>query len=278
MVRFFAATGGLVLIVLLTACSTGYAVQEKTVTYRYWDAGSGRHQTIDLVADPKTFETLDEFDGYAKDATTVYYNGRVIEEAEAKTFEVTDVTQRRARDARHIYAHGRPSGTTDPAFRRYGSANEFHGYCGDSRHVYLLRNGRMMIVPGADPETFAVYDKPAWQWGHDANEVFCGTLPMLIADVETFRPLSFHEIEPAQTETRRPPPWPFRFTSSEQLVQFFGPRYADYPVPPEGVVVTYTAGEDANQFYDIALPTEQKPEYVGQAIKRWLAEQDQPTE
>ncbi len=67
------------------SCSSGYRNSGDAVYYEYWNEGSGQQKTK-LDADPKTF-TIFTFDAYAKDAQSVFYEGRKIAGADALTFE-----------------------------------------------------------------------------------------------------------------------------------------------------------------------------------------------
>jgi len=69
----------------LIGCSTGYEKEGNAVYYKYWNEGSGSHKER-LNADSKTFKVLKD-DKYAKDDKSVFYEGELIEDADAASFE-----------------------------------------------------------------------------------------------------------------------------------------------------------------------------------------------
>lgn len=70
---------------IFCSCSTGYKKEGDVVYYEHWNEGSGQHKDK-IEADPKTFIIL-EYDTYAKDEKSVFYQGEKIIGADAKTFE-----------------------------------------------------------------------------------------------------------------------------------------------------------------------------------------------
>lgn len=66
-------------------CSTGYKNEGDAVYYEHWNEGSGQHKNK-IDADPNTFQILN-FETYAKDDKSVFYQGEKIIGADAKTFE-----------------------------------------------------------------------------------------------------------------------------------------------------------------------------------------------
>ncbi|MDH7464437.1 DKNYY domain-containing protein [Chitinophagaceae bacterium 26-R-25] len=70
------------------SCSRGYKNEGIAVYYEHWNEGSGQHkERIDV--DPWTFKIL-KFKDYAKDDSSVFYQGEKIIGADAKTFEALD--------------------------------------------------------------------------------------------------------------------------------------------------------------------------------------------
>ena len=75
---------GLISLIFL-GCSTGYKNEGNAVYYEHWNEGSGQHKDK-IDADPRTFQILN-FDAYAKDDISVFYQGEKIIGADSKTFE-----------------------------------------------------------------------------------------------------------------------------------------------------------------------------------------------
>jgi hypothetical protein len=73
------------LIFTFLGCSIGYKNEGDAVYYAHWNEGSGQHKNK-IDADPKTFQILN-FDTYAKDDKSVFYQGEKIIGADATTFE-----------------------------------------------------------------------------------------------------------------------------------------------------------------------------------------------
>lgn len=74
----------ILMFLLLSGCS-GYEVRDSDVYWTYWNEGMGSGE-IELDADYETFEIL-AHERYAKDRSKVFYQGRLIEGADAKTFK-----------------------------------------------------------------------------------------------------------------------------------------------------------------------------------------------
>lgn len=81
-------TAFLFFFLIFLSCSTGYKNEGNAVYYEHWNEGNGQHKSK-LDANPKTFEIF-EFDNYAKDDKSVFYQGKKIIGADAKTFEAID--------------------------------------------------------------------------------------------------------------------------------------------------------------------------------------------
>lgn len=75
----------LILISLLSGCSSGYEKIDNQWTYVTYDEGAGK-RTRKLEVDPNTFQAIN--DEYAKDESNVFYKGRVIDNADSKSFKV----------------------------------------------------------------------------------------------------------------------------------------------------------------------------------------------
>lgn len=74
-----------VLFAVLSGCSAGYQNDGNAVYYVHWNEADGEIKNK-LDADPKSFKVL-KYSRYAKDKQTVYYEGKVVQDADAPTFE-----------------------------------------------------------------------------------------------------------------------------------------------------------------------------------------------
>lgn len=90
--------------IFLTGCSLGYENDGQKVFYGQWNEGSGGNK-IELNANPKTFHVL-KFKTYAKDDKLAFYEGQVVQGADAATFEALDNLY--ARDKFRGYYAGEP--------------------------------------------------------------------------------------------------------------------------------------------------------------------------
>jgi hypothetical protein len=75
-------------ILTLTNCSNGYDNDGRDVYYRHWNEASGQHKDK-INANPKTFKIF-KFDRYAKDDKNVFYQGAIIDGADAASFEAIE--------------------------------------------------------------------------------------------------------------------------------------------------------------------------------------------
>lgn len=115
-----------------------------TYTYRIKD-GIIYYKDVKLVADPKTFETINCALG--KDKNKVFYKGKLIEQSDAATFEVISYLGWQ-KDKFRIYYCGKPMNTIDLESFEVLPKH----YAKDRYHVYF--NNR--ILKNADPATFKV--------------------------------------------------------------------------------------------------------------------------
>ncbi|MGI4833531.1 MAG: DKNYY domain-containing protein [Janthinobacterium lividum] len=74
-----------IMTLLFISCSTGYKIERDIVYYEHWNEGSGQYKD-EINADSKTFKIL-RYGAYAKDAKSVFYEGKKIVGADANTFE-----------------------------------------------------------------------------------------------------------------------------------------------------------------------------------------------
>jgi len=75
-------------LLTLASCSTGYDNEGNAVYYKSWNEGSGSHKDR-IDANPKTFKVL-KFDKYAKDDKIVFYEGEIVNGADAASFEAIE--------------------------------------------------------------------------------------------------------------------------------------------------------------------------------------------
>lgn len=88
----------LILVFLLSGCSSGYEKIDNQWTYVTYDEGAGK-RTRKLEVDPNTFQVIN--DKYAKDESNVFYKGRVINNADSKSFKV--LKNGYSSDAKNVY-------------------------------------------------------------------------------------------------------------------------------------------------------------------------------
>jgi hypothetical protein len=136
------------LIGCTVGCGTGYQRLDGKWHYVTIDEGHGR-RARELPVDTDSFTVLSG-GIYAKDKNSVFFNGRLIEDADPFTF--TPLPR-----------------ITSPLIR----------YSKDVRHVYLNR----LRVIGADPSSFRVVDGP---YSRDDRNFYCGCVPMDVANPDRF--------------------------------------------------------------------------------------------
>lgn len=121
--------------------------------YNYY-VGNVRGIEAVAIADPATFQVMENDSDYAKDATQVYYLDRIVPEADPRTFEA--IGDRYGKDARHAYYNGYLFDAADVAsLQAVGSDkfdlyNQADTYAKDAQQVYC----GMGVVEGADVATF----------------------------------------------------------------------------------------------------------------------------
>ncbi|MBQ9555546.1 MAG: DKNYY domain-containing protein [Muribaculaceae bacterium] len=171
----------IMIMVMLTACDVGYKNDGKTVTYHYWNEGSG-HGSWKVDADPKTFEDLG--DKYAHDASHAFFEGKVIEGADGATFRYLGKWY--AVDAKHVFHLDTIMPEADPmTFKVHTSSltEDAKDYYWDGRPIHV-----------ADKASFVVMgDKDGWdtKWAKDKkNAYFMGFASVPLADYESFKPIN----------------------------------------------------------------------------------------
>ncbi len=144
-----------VIIALLSGCADGgfrldgYQKSGGEWVYVTWDAGHGRVAHKIKGADSSTFEVL-LANEYARDEEHVYFRMHRLDNADPATFVVL---------SDRVCVYGK-----------------------DRNRVWL----QDVVVREADPATFALLTFP---YSRDRSQVFCGTLPMKIHDIESFEVL-----------------------------------------------------------------------------------------
>lgn len=153
--RFASLGTGCVIVALLAGCGdggsplVGYRKSGGEWVYVTRDAASGRVAHPINGADASTFEVL-LADKYARDKQHVYFKMRPLDKADPSTFVVVSDL---------VYAYGK-----------------------DRNRVWL----RDLAVRDADPATFETLTFP---YARDQSNVFCGTLPMKVHDIDSFEVL-----------------------------------------------------------------------------------------
>lgn len=177
-----------ILGICASGCGPGYEQVDGKWSYVWWNTAHGRN-VKKLGADAGTFQILGDED-YAKDSRRVFYRGRVIKDADPSTFEILlDTTYANyAKDKTHVYLEGYP-------------------------------------VFGADPATFRVIKTP---YGRDATTVYCGTVPMNVANAADFEP-----VRCSTTWSTTP--------HKKYAVVAYGDLCADLEITPETPAITGSA-------------------------------------
>jgi hypothetical protein len=177
----------------------GYYVRGNTV---YYHSGFPDEPYELPDADADSFFIIDAT--YARDNTTVYFDGRPIPGADPSSFETLESTF--SRDDQHVYAGGElfsddPAGfehiegyiyrdshhiywststvSDDPGGLRIIGEDGYYTYFADSTTVFL--NGGQIL--DADPETFAILQEV---YSQDASHIFYFDGPIEGADMTTF--------------------------------------------------------------------------------------------
>ena len=137
---------------VLSGCGSksGYRKVNGRWAWVGWNMGVGRYE-IPLKADNDSFVILAD-PKYAKDRSHVFYEARVIEDADPGSFVLLPTV--------------------------VGQAGQL--YAKDRYRVYL--KGYSII--GADPASFALIDPP---YARDSVRVYCGTVPMEGSDPASFQ-------------------------------------------------------------------------------------------
>ena len=121
-----------IMLLLLTACFTGYSQNGNKVAWHDWNEGTGRNVHYLEGADPVTFLVLAK-DSYAKDKTYVWYQTSRLAGADAGSFQVLSDTNY-GKDNSHVFFQDVLIPNADPAtFRLLGfaySRDDSQVFCG----------------------------------------------------------------------------------------------------------------------------------------------------
>lgn len=132
-------------LLFFTGCSsTGYQKKHGDWVWVTNDENFGVRQHLIVGIDQSSFMVLPN-KSFAKDKHQVYYKGKKIKHASAKSFEYL--------------------------------TNSEYGYAKDNLHAYFDNE----VILTADPKSFKVLEFP---YSCDANDVYCGTLPMRLTPKE----------------------------------------------------------------------------------------------
>ncbi|MBA4016517.1 MAG: hypothetical protein C0483_04960 [Pirellula sp.] len=155
--------------------------------------GNGLYAT-DLGADSETFVVFNPH-GYAKDKQTVWYSGTRVRDIDAASF---------------VALPGETFGR-------------------DNLHVFI----RGHVIPGADPDTYAVIGGP---YGRDKSSVFCGNVKMRVQNINLFEVV----VVGLWTEEY----------DKEHFVLAYGDEFADLEVSRDNPAVLACAwGRDGTNYY-----------------------------
>lgn len=166
--------------------STGYIVQKSHIDFVTWSTRSGEEVLKLESVDLKSFEIIkDNYNNlYAKDASSVFYMGRIIVDANSATFKLMEpehTTFLKVKhngymsDKRRVYSHGVALSSDKESFRYLGDNIGI-----DINHVYL--GGE--IIKDADAKS---YEYLGHSYGRDSNKVFIGDIVLEGANPSTFR-------------------------------------------------------------------------------------------
>ena len=186
------------------AGAIGYVYENDTWNYVTYDMAVGRRVTpLDVNKDE--FRLLN-YETFAADDESVYFMAHKIEDADPATFQVIDNTgnMRYAKDKNFVYIY--------------------------------LKDGGIMKVIGADPETFEALEYP---YAKDKNDAYNGCLPLYVDDVT-----KFEVVESGSGATRISFPESFLTTAinSEEIAKYNNEKYgfinSAVIYSPEGIAKT----------------------------------------
>lgn len=171
------------------ACGNEYKIFDS----RYFKCADGIYfNNFLLDVDPDTFELLayepnesGYWFGYAKDASSIYYDLHLVEEAHLPSFmvigKVAHLTY--AKDKNNVYVHGDVIEGADP--ESFIVLNRF--FAKDSKVVYYDNQ----ILRSADPESFEVYKFE--EYARDKKSVYHATDKV---EILSFDPTTFEVLGP----------------------------------------------------------------------------------
>ncbi len=121
--------------------------------------------------------------GFGKTSTTVYFQDKVIQDADPKTFQPIDGYF--SRDHQYVFCGSEIIVGADPeTFSPFEIYESSRGFNYDKNHVYYMTE----IVENADPETFVTWEDSGY--GKDKNHVFFEKHLLTEANPETFEPIN----------------------------------------------------------------------------------------
>jgi hypothetical protein len=138
----------------LFSCSTGYKNDGNAVYYEHWNEGSGQHEES-IDANPETFKVL-KFDRYAKDDKNVFYEGEIINGADAASFEA--IEEWYAKDKNVGYYGKSPIKNSNG--KTFKSINAY--YSTDGKDYYYDTSALHMVAPNNFKFVYGEGDYQCW--------------------------------------------------------------------------------------------------------------------
>lgn len=177
-----------VLPLMLASCGKkeGYEIRGDKVIWHSWqgDGLFGKWSEAELT-DSKGFEILQP-QGYAKNATHVFHNGRQIPDSDPATFQMFAKRDDMARDAKRVYRNGGVIEGADPATFALTAAMDDLGK--DAKDYYLLHQALHV----KDMASFQVLE-PEYRrsenliWARERDQYYVGEKATPIADSASFQ-------------------------------------------------------------------------------------------
>ena len=163
---------GVLLLLALYGCDTGYQRKDGSFVYVTWDEGRGRLEHPISGVDTSTFQVLTK-NGYAKDRRHVYFGPTRLDGADVTTFVA--LTDAHAKDSRSVYFEREVISGADPAtFVLVG------GWWGRDKNDVYLQN---RAIKACEPTTFRLLQDG---WQRDSKCIYNGTHKFVGADPDSF--------------------------------------------------------------------------------------------
>ena len=188
-------SGAFIALLACTGCERiGSGYQKSSGHWSYVAMTGNGPKATNLGADSESFVVFAPH-GYAKDKQTVWYSGQRIRDADAASF----------------------GALPEQSFGR------------DHSHVFI----RGYVIPGADPDTFAVIRGP---YGRDKSSLFCGNVKMDVPNIHLFEVIT--------SELWR------ETYDKKHFVLEYGEEFADFEVSRENPAILAEAwGRDGSNYY-----------------------------